>query len=312
MAEPQDDQYDTEVTLAFASSEGYKRREPDPGPTLLDGAIALVADPDLLFAPDCEPADPAHPNIARVEGVIRRWPAVFAQSRKLLDTIVLFHHRSVTTDQVVGSICGPGSRGFGSIAATVDHHIGFAEAIVHEMAHHKLRAMGVDFERARRLVCNPSEQTYPSPIRYDCLRPMTAVLHAQYSYTYIIQLDLNILEAREDRERDGRIVSASLAVILPKLEFGLDVLKKHLESDPAGDAFVAGLYSWTDRLLEEGQRWLQEYDVNSQPFVHPITASTNLTLFRTSGAKTSQRLPSGAPPADPVGVGYHPPASPLV
>jgi HEXXH motif-containing protein len=275
MAQPQDDHYDTEVTLALATSNGYRRREPGPGATLLDGAIALAPDPDLLFAPDCEPADPGHPNVARVERLLRRWPAVFAQARKLLDTIVLFHHRSFTSDMVVGSICGPGSRGFGSIATTVDHHVGFAEAIVHEMGHHKLRALGVDFERAGRIVRNPRGQTYPSPIRYDCLRPMTAVLHAQYSYTYIIQLDLKILEAREDRERDAQIVSGSLSVILPKLEFGLEVLKEHLEADSAGDAFVAGLYSWTDRLLAEGDDWLREYGVSTQPFVHPIAASTN-------------------------------------
>jgi hypothetical protein len=275
MAEPQDDQYDTEVTLALALSDGYRRRELRLGPPLLDGAIALVPDPDLLFAPDCKPADPGHPNVERAEGLLRRWPAVFAQCRKLRDTIVLFHHRSFTTDQVVGSVCGPGSRGFGSIAATVNHHVGLAEAIVHEMGHHKLRALGVDFERAGRLVRNPRGLTYPSPIRYDCLRPMTAVLHAQYSYTYIIQLDLKILQAREDRDRDAQIVSGSVAVILPKLEFGLEILKKHLESDPAGDAFVAGLYSWTDRLLAEGEDWLQEYGVSRQAFVHPIAASTN-------------------------------------
>jgi len=273
MAEPQDDQYDTEITLSLASSDGYQRREPGAGPTFLDGAIALAPDPDLLFAPDCEPADPTHPNVARAEGLLRQWPAIFEQSRRLLDTVVLFHHRPFTADQVVGSICGPGSREFGSVAVTVDHHVGFAEGIVHEMAHHKLRALGVDFEQARRLVRNPHGQTYPSPIRYDCLRPMTAVLHAQYSYTYIIQLDLKILEAREDGERDRQIVSQSLAVIMPKLAFGLQVLKNDLETDEPGAAFVAGLFAWTDRLLDQGNSWLQEYRVPERPFVHPITAS---------------------------------------
>jgi len=102
---------------------------------------------------------------------------------------------------------------------------------------------------------------------------MTAVLHAQYSYTYIIQLDLKILEAREDGERDRQIVSQSLAVIMPKLAFGLQVLKNDLETDEPGAAFVAGLFAWTDRLLDQGNSWLQEYRVPERPFVHPITAS---------------------------------------
>ena len=68
----------------------------------------------------------------------------------------------------------------------MNHHAGFAEALVHELGRtHKPRALGVGVETAERLVTNPSGQLHPSPIRYDCLRPMTAVVHAQDSYTYI-------------------------------------------------------------------------------------------------------------------------------
>src|SRR5262249_33658645 len=158
------------------------------------------------------------------------------QCRALLDSVSLYHHTGAESDEVIGSICGPGSRGFGSIAVTVDHHVGFAEGIVHETAHHKLRALGVEVERASRLIRNPADATYPSRIRYDCLRPMSAVLHAQYSYPYILQLDLCILRAHECPSRDRRIVTDSLAIILPKLEFGFGVLKEHWLPDEAGRA----------------------------------------------------------------------------
>ena len=140
-----------------------------------------------------------HPNVAQGAALLRLWPEVLAQFVSLTDTVSLFLDAQTMDDCVVGSICGQGAEGFGSIAATVNHHAGFAEALVHEMAHHKLRALGIQFDGADRLILNSPEQLFPSPIRYDCLRPMTAVVHAQYSYTYIIQLDLKILQAREDR-----------------------------------------------------------------------------------------------------------------
>ena len=127
------------------------------------------------------------------------------------------------------------------------------------MAHHKLRALGVDFERAGRLVCNPPYgRTYPSPIRVRlAANPMTGRAACPViPITYIIQLDLKdspLWPARMPSEIVRLSTNGSLSVILPKLEFGMQVLRKHLESDSSGDAFVAGLYSWTDRLLEEGE-----------------------------------------------------------
>jgi hypothetical protein len=275
MAEPQEDQYDTEVTLEMAALGGYSRPAGGSGVAFLGGAVRLHADPCLRFPDDCIEVDPSHPNVARAEGLLGLWPTVYRQCQRLLHTISLYRHTLFTSDQVVGSVCGPGTPGFGTVAVTVDHHVGFAEGIVHEMGHHKLRALGVDFERTHRLILNPPQEKYPSPIRYDCLRPMSAVLHAQYSYTYIIQLDLKILEARHDVERDRSIVAYSLAVIVPKLEFGANVLKSNAVTDESGRRFLAGLQDWTGRLLEESRRWLEEYGVAEQPFEHPILSGSS-------------------------------------
>lgn len=270
LAEPQKDGYDSAVTLRFAAEAGYRRPEVINGATFLDGAISLSRDPDLLFPEDCTPADSSHKNVTCAESLLRLWPEAYEQCRRLLDRITLFRHMSDDSDFVIGSICGPGTRGFGSIAVTVDHHVGFAEGIVHEMAHHKLRALGVDFESANRLLLNDPSIKYPSPIRYDCLRPMSAVLHAQYSYTYILQLDLKILQARQNRERDQSVVAYSLAVIAPKLEFGLGVIREHAEVDGNGARFLSGLFLWSERILEACDHWLQEYHVSREQFTHPI------------------------------------------
>ena len=269
MAEPQTDGYDSEVTLRFAAEAGY-RRPPATPPRFLGGAVSLRPDPDLRFPDDCVPADPSHPNVTRAEALLRLWPIGYEQCRRLLDSVTPFRHVPDQGDFVVGSVCGPGARGFGSVAVTVDHHVGFAEGIVHEMAHHKLRALGVDFEDATCLILNPPTATYPSPIRYDCLRPMSAVLHAQYSYTYILQLDLQILEARQDPDRDRAVIAYSLAVIAPKLEFGLGVIRSWAQVSSEGARFLSGLYAWSERILSACGRWLRESGISPEPFVHPI------------------------------------------
>jgi hypothetical protein len=273
MARPQADGYDTRVTLALAAEQGYCRPTTIAAPTFLGGAISLQADPELLFPDICQPAQPNHVNVATAESLLRLWPEGAAQCQQLLHRITLFQMNSSYGDMVIGSICGPGTEGFGSIAATVDHHVGFAEGIVHEMGHHKLRTLGVDFESAEHLLLNDPAQLLPSPIRYDCLRPISAVLHAQYSYTYILQLDLQILEGALDRERDRTIVRHSLAIIAPKLEFGRNVLQRHAQPDTEGEPFLEDLYSWTDAILDRCDRWLDEFQVAPEVFQHPIVAN---------------------------------------
>jgi hypothetical protein len=202
--------------------------------------------------------------------LLRLSPEVLTQLVSLIDTVSLFLDAQVPDDWVVGSICGQGAEGFGSIATTLNHHAGFAEALVHEMAHHKLRALGVGVEAAERLVTNPPGQLYPSPIRYDCLRPMTAVVHAQYSYTYISALDLKIVQGPTPPDRTRRIAQGSLAPILPKLEFGLKVIADNVTVDALGGDFFDGFLRWNRRVLEDGYAILEALGVRPQPFKHRL------------------------------------------
>ncbi|MEZ6049639.1 MAG: HEXXH motif-containing putative peptide modification protein [Planctomycetaceae bacterium] len=241
------------------------------GATFADGTIALTRDPILNGFEGCRSASPDHPNVRTAEKLLRLWPEGFRQCQLLLRSIGLSESDALGTDQVVGSICGPGSYGFGSIAVTVNHHMGLAEGIVHEMAHHKLRALGVEFESASRLVANSMTDQFRSPIRYDCLRPMTAVLHAQYSYTYIANLDLAVIDHdSSDQMRSLAVLKNSLAVIVPKLEFGMQVLRENWEYDEEGNLFAKGLFNWCERVVVEGRRRLERAGIPEQTFDHPL------------------------------------------
>lgn len=268
IAEPQADQYDTEVTLRLARRAAYQAYDVSGLPTCGDGAIALYHDGTEMAGAEPAPAD--HPNIAIALELIRLWPDVFVQCQKLLDYISPFSDPAVSADHVVGSSCGPAGNGFGSIAATVDHHVGFAEAIVHEMGHHKLRALGIGVDKAEHLITNAPDRLYRSPIRYDCQRPMSAVIHAQYSYTYVVALDLAILAAVLKPERDRCVAEHSIAVILPKLEFGRDVIEKHVEVDTNGSDFMTGFFGWIDAVVERGGKALDALGIPPRPFEHPL------------------------------------------
>lgn len=275
VARPQPDQYDTDVTLRFAAANGYvrsgaQRRMTTPG--FFDGAIE-IGEFQGIWAENCCPASFAHSNIPIASELIRLWPDVYVQFKSLVERVYLFDDTSSSQDDVVGSICASGPEGFGSIAATVTHHIGFAEALVHEVSHHKLRALGVEFESAHRLVTNPPNKKYRSPIRHDCLRPMPAVLHAQYSYTYIAALDVKILQNTSNYARNLLLVRNSLAVIVPKLEFGLVVLREHATFDEAGKEFIEGMYDWSECIISDAKRLFLEFGISPNPFTHPLQPS---------------------------------------
>jgi hypothetical protein len=270
IAEPQIDQYDTLIALEFAKRSGYIREEIGDDPTFFDGQVAIREDPSTLFFPDCISAEPNHPNVAKGCDLLRLWQPLFRQFQLLIESVAVVSYAPHPTDMVVGSVCGSGHKGFGTISATINHHVGFAEALVHEMAHHKLRALGVQFDEAERIVKNSPDRKFPSPIRHDCLRPMSAVLHAQYSYTYVSALDIIIIDAAIDRERDYSIAQGSLSSNLPKLEFGLQVIKNNAIFDVAGTDFLEGLIDWSQRIFSDGYRILDKFQIAPQPFIHPL------------------------------------------
>ncbi len=276
LAEPQSDEYDSQVILAFARQRGYVRQSYPKNPTWFDSKVALLqtANPSG-FPSSCLPASYAHPNLPKAWNLLSLWTAAFRQFQCLIESVAIFINTEWSPDRVTGSVCASVNR-FGKIAASINGYAGFAESLVREMAHQKLWALGIELETAQRLIANLPEQSYPSPTDYDCLRPMSAVLHAQYSYAHVAALDIAILQNRTSPEQD-RQVADYLACVLPKLEFGYKIIRNNAEVDEAGAEFLAGLFVWLDRILEEGYTLLEQLQIAPKPFTHPLVKSVNLT-----------------------------------
>jgi HEXXH motif-containing protein len=268
MATPQDDQYDSEVSLRLAETSLeplrealYQRRPPDGAPAIFDGAIAIRCIETSRLAPPRFQAAPAdHPNLSRAAGYVRRWPAVHEQMKRLVDTIHPFVDLLIPPhlrDFVLGSSSHSEEARFGSMCVTVDHALCLAQAVVHEMAHHKLRSLGVSMNRAARLITNDPLRLFESPIRKDRKRPMTAVFHAQYSFIHVTCLDLHMIEGEADPvTREDMLML--LARNVPRMEAGMDEIEPNIETDAEGRVFVGAFLDWAREVIGRGNAVLDK------------------------------------------------------
>lgn len=268
MASPREDGYDTDMTLRLAEHGGsplrplpYRRHPIDGAATLCDGMVAIRQAPVRgLMSDEIVPAKLDHPNLAIAAAFLARWPDAYAQFGRLVDTVYPYTdpEQASQGEMALGSSSHSYEKDFGSVHATVDNALGFAQALIHEMAHQKLRALGVSFETAERLIVNDPSEQFDSPIRKDRTRPMTAVFHAQYSFIYVTALDLYMLAAVEG-ERERQCILMLLARNVPRMQVGYEEVARHIRTDAAGRLFVDAFMDWSAGVLQRGQA---ELDAN--------------------------------------------------
>lgn len=284
IAEPQRDQYDSRVVLEFAQTRTsprrrtfYTRRPAGDAPTIFDGAVAvrhIYADP---AGPEYSDAPLDHPNIALAVDYLRYWPDVFRQFPLLIDTFHPITDKQVNSDDdfemlhmIHGSTSGCSESMFGTVFATVYCPIGLAEAWVHEMGHQKLRALGISFEETTGLITNSPSELYVSPLRRDRLRPMSAVFHAEYSYTYVTNLDVLLTRAATHPLKRAALLD-QLAMNVARIKEGIEVIKQHIKVDRDGERFVAGFIDWNDRVIREADGLLEIHRNGTHAHAHPAS-----------------------------------------
>lgn len=267
MAAPQDDGYDTDVTLRLAehgstpSRRPYVRRPLDGSASFCGGIVAVRQAPEHgLMTDRIVPARLDHPNLATGAAFLARWPAAYTQFARLVDTVYPYvdPEQARLGEAALGSSSHSYEDQFGSIHATVDNALGFAQAMIHEMAHQKLRALGVSIESADRLVANDPSERYESPIRKDQTRPMTAVLHAQFSFMHVTALDLRMLAAA-DGERERQFILMLLARNVPRMRAGYEEVARNIRTDEPGRLFVGAFMEWSQDVLRRGQSELNSH-----------------------------------------------------
>ena len=281
MAEPQEDQYDTKTTLYFAQNATskyrknlYVRRPLGDSPTIFDSQVAVRhITPECPYSPPMENGPIHHPNIAAGSELLLSWPVVYKQFQALVDSFHPLWDSELPYEvdpAPLSSQSGAKEDLFGVVFATVEHPLTLAEALVHEMAHQKLHALGISIDSASRLIVNSPRELYESPIIRDRLRPMSAVFHAQYSFTYVTELDSRLVNyVQDDNERTSLLLL--LSDNLPRIEHGLVTVQDNIITDASGALFVDGYISWAEKVIKTGNSILQRYGVAKRD-MPPLTA----------------------------------------
>ena len=257
LAEPQADHYDTQIALALGGREA-------PAavcePTLFKGRVALrSADPGFLARLGWISADLRHPHIAEAASYVARWPVVRRQLEQLVTCVHPVENPGIPR-ALWGKLPGSQSHSFieqpGHIYATIFDPLGLAQALVHELAHTKLYALGLGLEVDHHLIVNPKSELYDSPIRTDRQRPMSAVFHAEFSFIHVTELDIRLLKSEDDPDVRARLFHL-LERNVRRMEIGHRVIRDHIKVDERGKPFVAGFLAWTERILQQGRSLLE-------------------------------------------------------
>ncbi len=143
----------------------------------------------------------------------------------------------------------------GALWCTTDCPLSVAQALVHEAAHTRLRLLGLQVVGSGHLVLNPVEQLYRSPILKRG-RPMSAVVHALYSFAHVAELDLAYL--RSPYRLGKRVVADALRLNVQRLASGYWTVKMHAKLDERGAALCGGLLDWVEDLVARSTLWLEK------------------------------------------------------
>lgn len=264
VAVPQPDGYDTSVILECAALKypsSPKKSDSVQGSewVWLDQTIAVCPPlPCSALGEEFENAPLGHPNLEEAIRLLKCWPQGYEQVKTMVHTLHPVVYRDLPEDQwgqLLGSCSHSFQHEFGIIHATIHDPIALAQALVHEMAHMKLFALGFWKECTDHLITNPLEETYPGTIRTDAPRPMSALLHAQYSFIHVIQLNLFILKndkAAHHRENLAHLLERNVT----RMEQSHQILADHATLDDNGKSFMAPFMEWSSEMIEQGKQAL--------------------------------------------------------
>jgi HEXXH motif-containing protein len=194
-----------------------------------------------------------HTNIVRAVELVERWPYGAAQAKRVISALHPAYEPGLPVDTVTDPVISSSHSyedSFGTLWATVNSTLGLAEALVHETAHHKLRALGVRFESADTIVANVDGHLYPSPLLGGRPRPMPALVHGHYALLHMVVLELALLRSRDTGL--GPILVRLLARNLTLLAQSDALLRRHLVVDKLGVPFMQALSRWQRALTEAG------------------------------------------------------------
>lgn len=284
VSKPQDDGYDTEVMSVILSEQyGWVKQIPASPLTMCNGTVAVVPGGDRCNGtaarrrggarPSLYMADPWNiPHIeAEIEHFVRQaddhlsaWPTGYTSLQKFLDAycpkywpkedsnfMAAFIHGCSSDHDATNSYDPPRN----AVYVTFNDPWGCSQGIYHETAHLRLTAVGVGIDaHDYKLLDNPIDELYDSPVRSDVKRPMCAVIHGLYAWVMFTENDLWLAQrgpAETDRARE------ELRRNIPKIQKGIDEINRYMRPTAEGESFFAGMLDWANDVVVRGHALLE-------------------------------------------------------
>lgn len=248
MVKPQDDHYDSAILKFLHPQSQRLQRIDNPAIALAEGAISVEQRPAWIGGVEDATPEQIREQIVsgKIDGYLRHWSAGYTALRAFIDVLY-----PLTGPEGAGCTSGhvwrPDEPRHCIYVSINDAH-GCAQGIYHEMAHLRLYVMGIEMEdHDYRLLLNAPDELYKSSVRFDKLRPMTAVLHGVYAWLMFTENDLQLFEQGViDRQEFLTYAGRNIG----KIQAGMDEIRKHARWTDEGNEFFQGLQQWSDAIMK--------------------------------------------------------------
>ncbi len=247
---------DTELVARLEKQFGVPPE--DKFSRVLVGDCVIVDPPPEVGAERWSKPDHHDPQIQAVRSLMKSWPVARNSVGRIVTQFAPIVPTTPMVDTARGSTSGHYIREDGNRLAytTIYDALGCWEALLHELYHLRLWAMGIRLEdHDGEFLDHPLDDSelFISPIRKDKRRPMSACLHGWMAWIAICQADLNMLDYGEATSNvEDLSIRQMLKWNIPKVEEGLLTFEKHACWNEAGQPFAEKLYSWASDVIADG------------------------------------------------------------
>lgn len=282
VAKPQADGYDSYVIGKFLNEKyGWVRTVPTSELRLCEGKVAVVKDRAVTI--EDNPHDPmmdgmpyaTEERLAKVNHFLMAWPEGGLMLQLFMDEFWPKWSKLMPDEQGRGSSSGHYEifnctreghlKGvvLNATYVTLNDPQGCCEGIYHEVGHARLEALGMNIDsHDNMLILNGPDELYDSPVRWDVKRPMSAVIQAVYSWVTLTESDIqcgtNLTgidikdPVRNPMMTPAEASSFYMMANVPKIQDGLEEIRKYAKLTPAGVDFIDGFLEWGHTVVDRG------------------------------------------------------------
>lgn len=283
VAKPQADGYDSYVIGEFLKAHyGWQRSVPTSEWRLCDGKVAVVPD-RTVTTNGIDPNNPmidgmpyvTEERLSKINHFLMAWPEGGLMLQLFMDEFWPKWSKLMDGEAARGSSSGH----YEIVNCTREGHLkgvavnatyvtmndpqGCCEGIYHEVGHARLESLGLGIDaHDNTLLLNGPDELYDSPVRWDVKRPMSAVIQAVYSWITLTEADIqcgtNLTGIDiKDPVRNPTLTPAEASSFymmtnIPKIQDGLEEIRKYAKLTPAGVDFIDGYLEWGHSVVDRG------------------------------------------------------------